>query len=60
MAAKDILFAEDARQQMMLGVDVLADAVQVTMGPRGRNVVLAKSFGAPTITKDGVSVAKRN
>ncbi|KFI21426.1 chaperonin GroEL [Nitrosococcus oceani] len=58
MAAKDVRFSEDARHRMMHGVNVLADAVRVTLGPRGRNVVLEKSFGAPTITKDGVSVAK--
>ncbi|MEJ2763420.1 chaperonin GroEL [Photobacterium sp. MCCC 1A19761] len=58
MAAKDVLFANDARQKMLSGVNLLADAVKVTLGPKGRNVVLDKSFGAPTITKDGVSVAK--
>ena len=58
MSAKELKFAEDARQRMLLGVNVLANAVKVTLGPRGRNVVLDKSFGAPTITKDGVSVAK--
>jgi len=56
--AKDIQFGEDARAQMMIGVNKLADAVKVTLGPKGRNVVLDKSWGAPTITKDGVSVAK--
>ncbi|MFC1536863.1 chaperonin GroEL [Pseudomonadota bacterium] len=56
--AKDIQFGEDARAQMMTGVNKLADAVKVTLGPKGRNVVLDKSWGAPTITKDGVSVAK--
>jgi len=56
--AKDIHFGEDARAQMMVGVNKLADAVKVTLGPKGRNVVLDKSWGAPTITKDGVSVAK--
>ncbi|NWF36220.1 chaperonin GroEL [Mariprofundus sp. KV] len=56
--AKDIRFGEDARAQMMIGVNKLADAVKVTLGPKGRNVVLDKSWGAPTITKDGVSVAK--
>jgi len=56
--AKDIHFGEDARSQMMIGVNKLADAVKVTLGPKGRNVVLDKSWGAPTITKDGVSVAK--
>jgi len=58
MAAKDIRFAEEARQLMLAGVNDLANAVQITMGPSGRNVVLDKSFGAPTVTKDGVSVAK--
>src|SRR5690242_10637152 len=58
MAAKDVRFAEEARQLMLAGVNELANAVQITMGPRGRNVVIDKSFGAPTITKDGVSVAK--
>ncbi len=58
MAAKELKFHEDARQRMMHGVSVLANAVKVTLGPRGRNVVLEKSFGAPTITKDGVTVAK--
>ncbi|MCE2868692.1 MAG: chaperonin GroEL [Xanthomonadaceae bacterium] len=58
MAAKDIRFGEDARARMVKGVNVLANAVKATLGPKGRNVVLDKSFGAPTITKDGVSVAK--
>jgi chaperonin GroEL len=58
MAAKEVKFSDDARQRMMKGVNVLADAVKVTLGPKGRNAVLEKSFGAPTITKDGVSVAK--
>jgi len=58
MAAKDVIFGEAARQKKMKGVNVLADAVKVTLGPKGRNVVLEKSFGAPTVTKDGVSVAK--
>jgi chaperonin GroEL len=58
MAAKDIRFSEDARARMLKGVNVLANAVKATLGPKGRNVVLEKSFGAPTITKDGVSVAK--
>ncbi|MGH8398128.1 MAG: chaperonin GroEL [Gammaproteobacteria bacterium] len=58
MAAKDVKFGDDARQRMFRGVNVLANAVKVTLGPKGRNVVLDKSFGAPTITKDGVSVAK--
>ncbi|HLB58140.1 MAG TPA: chaperonin GroEL, partial [Gammaproteobacteria bacterium] len=58
MAAKDVRFSEEARQLMLAGVNELANAVQITMGPRGRNVVIDKSFGAPTVTKDGVSVAK--
>src|SRR5687767_4930223 len=58
MAAKDVIFGDSARQRMLRGVNILADAVKVTLGPKGRNVVLDKSFGAPTITKDGVSVAK--
>ncbi len=58
MAAKEVRFGADARQRMLRGVDILADAVKVTLGPKGRNVVLDKSFGAPRITKDGVSVAK--
>jgi chaperonin GroEL len=58
MAAKDVRFAQDARDRMLRGVDILADAVKVTLGPKGRNVVLDKSFGAPRITKDGVTVAK--
>ena len=58
MSAKDVRFGEDARSKMMNGVNVLANAVKVTLGPKGRNVVLDKSFGAPTVTKDGVSVAK--
>ncbi len=58
MPAKQVAFAEHAREKMLRGVNVLADAVKVTLGPKGRNVVLDKSFGAPTITKDGVSVAK--
>ena len=58
MAAKDVLFGDKARQKMLVGVNVLADAVKATLGPKGRNVVLDKSFGAPTVTKDGVSVAK--
>ena len=57
MAAKDVKFETDARTRMLRGVDTLADAVKVTLGPKGRNVVLDKSFGAPRITKDGVSVA---
>jgi chaperonin GroEL len=58
MAAKDVRFGETGRNRMMVGVNVLANAVKVTLGPKGRNVVLERSFGAPTITKDGVSVAK--
>jgi chaperonin GroEL len=58
MTAKDVKFSDDARQKMLHGVNILANAVKVTLGPKGRNVVLEKSFGAPTITKDGVSVAK--
>ena len=58
MAAKDVKFGNDARIKMLEGVNVLADAVKVTLGPKGRNVVLDKSYGAPTITKDGVSVAR--
>ncbi|MFL9825995.1 chaperonin GroEL [Rhodoplanes sp. SY1] len=58
MAAKDVKFSSDARDKMLRGVDVLANAVKVTLGPKGRNVVLEKSFGAPRITKDGVTVAK--
>ena len=58
MTAKDVRFGDDARSRMVRGVNVLAQAVKVTLGPKGRNVVLEKSFGAPTVTKDGVSVAK--
>ena len=58
MAAKDVKFNSDARDRMLRGVNILADAVKVTLGPKGRNVVLDKSFGAPRITKDGVSGAK--
>ncbi|HZU63409.1 MAG TPA: chaperonin GroEL [Novosphingobium sp.] len=58
MAAKDVKFGRDARERILKGVDTLADAVKVTLGPKGRNVVIEKSFGAPRITKDGVSVAK--
>ncbi|HEJ4979288.1 TPA: chaperonin GroEL [Pseudomonas aeruginosa] len=58
MAAKEVKFGDSARKKMLVGVNVLADAVKATLGPKGRNVVLDKSFGAPTITKDGVSVAK--
>src|SRR6201982_3658283 len=58
MAAKEVKFSLDARDRMLKGVDILADAVKVTLGPKGRNVVIEKSFGAPRITKDGVTVAK--
>jgi chaperonin GroEL (HSP60 family) len=58
MAAKDVKFGRDARERILRGVDILADAVKVTLGPKGRNVVIDKSFGAPRITKDGVTVAK--
>src|SRR6188474_1101599 len=58
MAAKDVKFGVDARDKMLRGVDILANAVRVTLGPKGRNVVLDKSYGAPRITKDGVTVAK--
>src|SRR5687768_2958180 len=58
MAAKDVKFGADAREKLLRGVDILADAVKITLGPKGRNVVLDKSFGAPRSTKDGVSVAK--
>ena len=58
MAAKDVIFGGDARARMVEGVNILANAVKVTLGPKGRNVVLERSFGAPTVTKDGVSVAK--
>src|SRR5213593_1919428 len=58
MAAKDVKFHGDARERMLRGVDTLANAVRVTLGPKGRNVVLDKSYGAPRITKDGVTVAK--
>src|SRR5512145_2489489 len=58
MAAKEVKFSTEARTKMLRGVDILADAVKVTLGPKGRNVVIEKSFGAPRITKDGVSVAK--
>ncbi|MBX9787011.1 MAG: chaperonin GroEL, partial [Alphaproteobacteria bacterium] len=56
--AKEVKFSTDARERMLRGVEILADAVRVTLGPKGRNVILDKSFGAPRITKDGVSVAK--
>ena len=58
MAAKEVKFGGEARERMLRGVDVLANAVKVTLGPKGRNVVLDKSYGAPRITKDGVTVAK--
>ena len=58
MAAKDVKFSAEARERMMRGVDVLANAVKITLGPKGRNVILEKSFGAPRSTKDGVTVAK--
>src|SRR5213078_3680349 len=58
MAAKDVKFGSDARERMLRGVDILADAVKITLGPKGRNVVLDKSYGAPRSTKDGVTVAK--
>ena len=58
MPAKQVIFGDDARAKIVNGVNVLANAVKVTLGPKGRNVVLERSFGAPTVTKDGVSVAK--
>ena len=58
MAAKDIHFSELGRSEILVGVNTLADAVKATLGPRGRNVVIEKSWGAPTVTKDGVTVAK--
>jgi len=58
MAAKEVKFGDSARKKMLTGVNILADAVKATLGPKGRNVIIEKSFGAPTITKDGVSVAK--
>ena len=58
MAAKEVRFSGEARERMLRGVDILANAVKVTLGPKGRNVVLDKAFGAPRITKDGVTVAK--
>ena len=58
MAAKDLLFSGDARAKLKKGIDALAEAVKVTLGPKGRNVVIDKKFGSPTITKDGVTVAK--
>ena len=58
MPAKEIKFSTDARTRMLAGIDILTDAVRITLGPKGRNVILDKSFGAPRITKDGVTVAK--
>ena len=58
MAAKQVIFGDEARAKIVNGVNILANAVKVTLGPKGRNVVLERSFGAPTVTKDGVSVAK--
>ena len=58
MAAKEVKFSQDARERMLHGVDILTNAVKVTLGPKGRNVVIEKKFGSPTITKDGVTVAK--
>ena len=58
MPAKDVKFGGEARDRMLRGIDILANAVKVTLGPKGRNVVLDKSFGAPRISKDGVTVAK--
>ncbi len=58
MSAKEILFGQNARSAILTGINILADTVKVTLGPKGRNVILDKSFGSPTITKDGVSVAK--
>jgi chaperonin GroEL len=58
MAAKEVKFSLEARNKMLHGIDILTNAVRVTLGPKGRNVVLDKSFGAPRITKDGVTVAK--
>ena len=58
MAAKDVKFSGEARERILRGVDILANAVKITLGPKGRNVVLEKSFGAPRSTKDGVTVAK--
>src|SRR5205814_792293 len=60
MAAKEVRFSGDARDRMLRGIDILANAVKVTLGPKGRNVVLDKSYGAPRITKDGVTVAKES
>ena len=56
--AKELKFGQEARNSILRGVNILADAVKVTLGPKGRNVILEKSFGSPTITKDGVTVAK--
>src|SRR6202051_4730215 len=58
MAAKQVIFGDEARAKIVNGVNILANAVKVTLGPKGRNVILEKSYGAPTVTKDGVSVAK--
>ena len=58
MAAKEVKFSTDARDKMLRGVEILSNAVRVTLGPKGRNVVLEKSYGAPRVTKDGVTVAK--
>ena len=58
MSAKDVRFSTDARERMLRGVDILANAVKVTLGPKGRNVVIEKSFGAPRITKDGVKIGR--
>ena len=58
MAAKEVKFAAEARERMLRGVDILSNAVKITLGPKGRNVVIEKSFGAPRTTKDGVTVAK--
>ena len=60
MAGKDIKYGVKARESILIGVNTLADAVKVTLGPKGRNVLIEKSFGAPTITKDGVTVARRS
>src|SRR3954453_8552497 len=60
MAAKDVKFSTNARDKMLRGVEVLSNAVKVTLGPKGRNVVIEKSYGSPRITKDGVTVAKEN
>src|SRR6184192_1763681 len=58
MAAKDVKFSTDARDRMLRGIDILANAVKITLGPKGRNVIIDKAYGAPRITKDGVTVAK--